>query len=99
MSKITPEVIEEVAALARLGLTENEKQMYAQQLSVIFEYVDMLQSVDTQDVEGTSQVTGLEDVFRDDVVVDCDQEARKKMILMFPERVGNLLQVKAVFTE
>lgn len=99
MQKITPEIIEEVATLARLALTEKEKKMYAQQLSMIFDYVDMLQSVDSTDVDITCQVTGLEDVFREDVVHDSDEETRKKLLSAFPEKVGNLLRVKAVFSE
>lgn len=95
--KLSIDEIEHIATLARLSLSEAEKKQYAEQLSVILEYIDMLNEVDTDGVEETCQVTGLEDVFREDVVASSSDEERKKMIDSFPETVGNLLKVKAVF--
>ena len=89
--------IEDIAELARLHLTEDEKTRYAGQLSAVLEYVEMLNEVDTTGVEETCQVTGLEDVVREDVAVACDEDTRKAIIDQFPAKVGNLLKVKAVF--
>ena len=97
MPTLTVKEIEQIAVLARLGLTDVEKERYAAELSVVFEYIDMLREVDTDDVVETCQVTGLEDVVRDDAVVPCDKATQAKLIAAFPERVGNLLKVKAVF--
>lgn len=95
--KLTREEVEHLGRLARLALTEEEKERYAVELSAILEYVEQLQEVDTTDVEPTSQVTGLEDVYREDVVRACDEETRKKIIAQFPERDGDLLKVPGVF--
>ncbi len=95
--KLTKEQIEQIATLARLELSEAEKEQYATQLSSVLEYIDMLNEVDTSSVEETCQVTGLEDVVREDVVVSTDEETRQKLLTAFPEKVGNLLKVKAVF--
>ncbi|PIZ95283.1 MAG: Asp-tRNA(Asn)/Glu-tRNA(Gln) amidotransferase GatCAB subunit C [Candidatus Magasanikbacteria bacterium CG_4_10_14_0_2_um_filter_37_12] len=95
--QLSPQQIEQIATLARLDLSESEKTMYAKQISVILDYIDMLNEVDTTVVEETCQVTGLEDVFREDKVADCDEEVRKNIITQFPEKQGNLLKVKAVF--
>ena len=43
-----------------------EKEKFQKQLSSVLQYVDKLQEVDTKDVEATSQVTGLENVTRED---------------------------------
>ncbi len=94
---LTPQVIEQVAALARLELSEKEKKMYAEQLSVVLDYIEMLNEVNTDNVIETSQVTGLEDVTREDKVVERSEEIKKKLIEIFPDRVGRLLKVKAVF--
>jgi len=91
------EEIDKIANLARLELNEQEKKMYASQLSVVFDYVKMLEEVETEGIQETCQVTGLEDVFREDIVKECDEETRKKLIEQFPERVGDLLKVKKVF--
>ena len=95
--KLTPQEIEDVAKLARLELSAKEKEMYAEQLSVVFDYIEMLNEVDTDGVEETCQVTGLEDVVREDEVFGASEETKNKIIDQFPEKVGRLLKVKAVF--
>lgn len=91
--------IEQVAALARLELSEKEKKMYAEQLSVVLDYIGMLNEVNTDNVIETSQVTGLEDVTREDMVVERSEETKQKLIKNFPDKVGRLLKVKAVFDD
>ncbi|PIZ94144.1 MAG: Asp-tRNA(Asn)/Glu-tRNA(Gln) amidotransferase GatCAB subunit C [Candidatus Magasanikbacteria bacterium CG_4_10_14_0_2_um_filter_41_10] len=95
--KLEIEDIEHIADLARLHLTDEEKERYADQLSAVFDYISMLNEVDTTGVAETCQVTELEDVVREDVVAESDEETRKKIIAQFPDKVGNLLKVKAVF--
>ncbi len=92
------EEIDKIAELSRLDLTEEEKEMYAKQLSVVFDYVKILQEVDTEGVAETCQVTGLEDVLRNDDVLECEEEVKEKLIKEFPDRTDNLLKVKQVFS-
>ena len=96
--KLTITDIEKIADLARLELTETEKTEYAEQLSTVFSYMEMLNSVDTEGVPETCQVTGLEDVVREDVAVQADLDVRKKLIAAFPAQEANLLKVQAVFS-
>lgn len=95
--KLTTEQVAQIATLARLQLTEEEKTRYAEQLSAIFGYIEMLNEVPTDGVEETCQVTGLMDVVRDDEVKKTSEDVRKKLIASFPEKSGDLLKVKAVF--
>lgn len=97
-SDLSLQDIDHIARLARLELSAAEKEQYRQELSAILGYVAMLDEVDTSQVEETCQVTGLEDVFREDVVIEMSDEDRKAMLEQFPERIGSLLKVKAVFT-
>ena len=94
---MTPQQIEQIATLARLELTEKEKKMYAEQLSAVLDYMEMLNEVNTDGVEETCQVTGLEDVVRRDEMKESDPEVVKKLVEAFPEKQGRLLKVKAVF--
>lgn len=55
-----------VAKLANLPLTPEEKKKFEKQLSETLEYVEKLNEIDTKNVEPTSQVTGLENVTRED---------------------------------
>lgn len=95
--KLTKQEVEHIAALARLELTEKEKEKFAIQLSSILGYVEKLKKVDLSKVLPTAQVTGLQNVTRPDEVKKCDEETMKKLIEAAPERVDNLVKVKAVF--
>lgn len=95
--QLTIRDVEQIANLARLELSESEKKMYAEQLSVVLDYVETLNEVDIEGVRETCQVTGLEDVMREDEVKNVDEETKQKLINSFPEKMGKLLKVKAVF--
>jgi len=57
-----------VAKLANLPLTDEEKEKLEKQLEETAAYVEELDEVDTANVEPTSQVTGLENVTREDEI-------------------------------
>jgi aspartyl-tRNA(Asn)/glutamyl-tRNA(Gln) amidotransferase subunit C len=72
---LSAEQVKHIAKLARLGLRDEQVNKFAKQLSDILAYVEMLNEVKTDDVEPTSQVTGLENVTRNDKVIRfCDKE-------------------------
>jgi aspartyl-tRNA(Asn)/glutamyl-tRNA(Gln) amidotransferase subunit C len=58
--------VEHVAHLARLALSPEEQQRFTEQLNAILAYMDQLNEVPTDDVEPTSHVLDLVNVFRDD---------------------------------
>lgn len=60
--------VNNVAALAALPLTDSEISLFLPQLALILEFVSKLQKIDTKGVNITSQVTGLENVFREDQI-------------------------------
>jgi len=93
--KLSKKEVEKIAKLARLELTDEEIKTYSKQLSAILGYVDQLQEVDTENVEITSQVTGLSNIMREDKVAECDDAS--ELISMSPEHKDNLIKVKAVF--
>lgn len=65
--KISKQEVEHVAKLARLELSEQEKERLTDQLSNILTYVETLNSLDTKGVEPTAHVLDLKNVMRDDV--------------------------------
>ncbi|SHF32545.1 aspartyl/glutamyl-tRNA(Asn/Gln) amidotransferase subunit C [Desulfofundulus australicus DSM 11792] len=65
---ITIKDVEHVALLARLELSEEEKQMYTKQLDAILEYAQVLNELDTDDVPPTAHVLHLRNVWREDEV-------------------------------
>ena len=65
--KITKQEVEHVAKLARLELSEQEKEKLTDQLSGILTYVETLNGLDTKGVEPTAHVLDIRNVMRDDV--------------------------------
>ena len=60
--------IEHVAKLARLKLTDAEKELFSKQMGTVIKYIEKLSELDTKNVEPTAHVLGLNNVFRDDAV-------------------------------
>ncbi len=65
---ISKEEVEYVARLARLRLSEEEKERFTHQLDQILEYVQQLNQLDTENVPPTSHVLALKNVWRKDEV-------------------------------
>lgn len=61
--------VEHVAKLARLGLSEEEKELFAKQLSDILKFADGLKKVKTDGIEPTSHAIPMKNVWREDKVV------------------------------
>lgn len=60
------EEVKHIAKLANLTLSESMAEKLMGQLSEVIEYINHLKKVETDNIEPTSQVTGLENVFRED---------------------------------
>lgn len=57
-----------IAKLVNLPIDADQYDLFASQLSAILAFVSRLQEVPTQNIVPTAQVTGLTNVYRDDVV-------------------------------
>ncbi len=89
------EEVRKIAKLARVELTSAEEVRHVATISTILDFVNTLNEVDTEGVEPTAQVTGLEDVVREDVSKNC--EFKKELIVQMPQVSAGLLKVPAVF--
>ena len=94
---ISREDVEHVAALARLGLTDEEIDLMQGQLNRILEAVGQLQAVDTSSVGPTAQVIALENVMRDDVARP--SMTREAALGNAPQREGPMLRVPVILEE
>ena len=66
--KITKEQVEYVANLAKLDISEEEKEIFTKQLDNILSYMDKLNQLDTRDIDPTSHVLPIKNIFREDEV-------------------------------
>ena len=62
--------VKHIAKLAELPLKDDEVKKLEEQLESTLEYIDQLNEVDTKNIEPTSQVTGLENIMREDIATE-----------------------------
>jgi aspartyl-tRNA(Asn)/glutamyl-tRNA(Gln) amidotransferase subunit C len=65
---IDRDTVDHVALLARLALSEQERETLRQQLSAILEHINVIGEADTSQVPATAHILPLENVMRDDLV-------------------------------
>ena len=66
MAKLTKADVLHVAKLAKLSLSDPEIKKFLPQLTNVVEYIGHLKEVDVKNIEPTAQVTGLENIYRND---------------------------------
>ena len=80
---ISDETIEYVGILAKLELSDEEKETAKKDMGRMLDYIDMLNELDTSAVEPMSHVFTMTNVFREDVVTNGDD--RDNMLKTAPE--------------
>lgn len=91
---ITKKDVEHVARLARLALTEEEKETFTRQLEKILTYIDQLNKLDTSGVEPTSHPLAIKNVWREDLGVAWEDPDR--ILEGAPEREERYFKVKKI---
>ena len=95
--KISFEEVEHVAKLARLALSEEERERMRAQLDAILTYIDKLNELDTSQVEPTSHVIPVTNVFREDRV--CPSLSQEQALANAPDRQEALFRVPRILEE
>lgn len=93
--KLTKSEVKHIAKLAQVDLTEKEVAKFQKQLSDILDYVSQLSELDTSKVEPISQVTGLENVLREDKT--SPSLTQKEVLSGAKEKHNNFFKIKAIF--
>jgi len=91
---ITKKDVEHVARLARLALTEEEKETYTRQLEKILSHIDKLSEAKTEGVKPTAHPLSVKNVWREDLLVAW--EKTDDLLEGFPEREERYVKVKKV---
>jgi len=91
---LTPEEVQHIALLARLGLTPEELERDRTQLSDILEQFQALQDVDTEGVLPTGHSMPLENVMRDDIALA--SLSKEDVLANAPNREEDYIRVRAV---
>jgi aspartyl-tRNA(Asn)/glutamyl-tRNA(Gln) amidotransferase subunit C len=91
---ITKKEVEHVANLARLELSDAEKEQFVGQLNAILKYAEKLNGLDTTGIEPTSHVLPLSNVMREDAVKP--SWPIEKVLLNAPEAEDDQFKVPPV---
>ncbi len=91
---LTRDEVRRVALLARLELSDNEEAEIGDQLGHILDHFERLVALNTDGVEPTSYVAGIEAAYRDDVVTN--PPAPEELRSNAPARDGNLFRVPKI---
>lgn len=90
-NKISDETIEYVGILAKLELTDEEKEAAKSDMEKMLDYIDTLNELDTAGIEPMSHVFPVSNVFREDVVTNSDN--REDILANAPLRKDDSFEV------
>ncbi len=96
---MTKKDTEHIAKLANLKLTSSEINKYIGQLSAIVNFVSELSEVDAENLEPTSQTTGLENVFRIDEIKPENGLSAEEAVSGTEKVHNNAFMVKAILNK
>ena len=94
-NNISDETIEYVGILAKLELSDEEKEQAKSDMGRMLDYIDKLGELDTTDVEPMSHVFSVENVFREDVVTNGDE--RERLLSNAPQEEDGMFVVPRTF--
>ena len=92
---ISKKQVEHMAKLARIELTDQEKEKFTKELSSILDYVEQMNKVDTKNIEPIKQITGLKDVMREDKVGK-KEKTKDKLLKQAPKRKQDYFKVPKI---
>ena len=93
--QITDETIEYVGILAKLELSDEEKEQAKKDMGSMLDYVSKLNELDTDGIEPMSHVFPINNVFREDVVENGDD--RENLLKNAPEKKDGCYKVPKTF--
>ncbi len=93
--QITDETIEYVGILAKLELSEEEKEQAKKDMTNMLEYVSKLNELDTESVEAMSHAFPINNVFREDIITNSDD--RENLLKNAPEKKDGCYKVPKTF--
>lgn len=88
---ISDETIEYVGILAKLELSDAEKEAAKRDMGRMLDYIDKLNELDTSSVEPMSHVFPVSNVFREDVVTSTEE--RDRILKNAPEQKDGAFKV------
>lgn len=93
---ITKQQTKHIAKLARINFSKSQLDKLSHELSAILDYIEKLKVVDTSKVKPSAQVTGLENVMREDKSKIYNSKSKIQILESVPKKKDGYVKVKAV---
>lgn len=93
--RISNETIEYVGTLARLELSDEEKEAAGRDMGRMLDYIDKLKELDTEGVEPMPHIFPVSNVFREDVIVNGDDS--EEILRNAPQQKDGMFVVPRTF--
>ncbi len=95
MAKISKSDVTHLARLSNVSLSDQETEDLQTDLEVIVGYIDQLSTLNTDGVKPTYQVSGLQNVWREDTLVS-GEVTREDLLARAPQQQDNQIKVPKV---
>lgn len=93
--RITDKTMDEIEILAKLHLTDEEKEKSREEMQRMLDYVDMLNQLDTENVEPLTHIFPIQNVFREDAIEE--STPKEELLKNAPkEKDGQFLVPKTI---
>jgi aspartyl-tRNA(Asn)/glutamyl-tRNA(Gln) amidotransferase subunit C len=91
---LSREQVLHIAELARLKLSDEETDLFVEQLSAVLAYAEQLNDLDTDAIPPTAQVLALSNILREDEIGPC--LTPDEALANAPRRRNDYFQVRAI---
>ena len=91
---VSKDDVRHLATLSQINVSDEQAEALTTQLDNIVKYINMLDELDTEGVEPTFQVTGLQNVMRDDAIEE--QLPRETLLALAPDQEAGQVKVPKV---
>lgn len=94
-NRISDETIEYVGVLAKLELSDEEREQAKRDMGRMLDYIDQMNALDTEGIEPMSHAFPVENVLREDMVTNGDM--RNALLANAPEEKDGMFVVPRTF--
>tara|TARA_B100000700_G_C14767725_1_gene725231 strand:- start:208 stop:495 length:288 start_codon:yes stop_codon:yes gene_type:complete len=94
MNQISKADVKKVARLSRLDIPDQDLETFTSQLKKILDYIEQLNSIDTENIKPTTRAVEVVNSFRPDIVKQT--QFRDDLLDNAPEREGEFYKVPKI---
>lgn len=95
MAYVDEDEVRRLAQLSSISLSDDQRKALQEDLGNILNYIEQLKAIDTTNIEPTYQVTGLENVEREDEIIDYGL-SRDDLLANAPDKQDDQIKVPKV---